>query len=188
MSRFIFAVLMMSAMICRAQLGEGDARLQLWKLATGATNATATIDGTRVVEINGSAALADEAMAIPASTVAALLAAEQAASAAAALAPPEVDRVAYESGWSESIDTNGTPVRWRTHESPYDPAVDAANRAAALATNDLARARLRSIARQLKDTSGTQAQQLTRTRKASLDLCRWLREYALKDDLPEDAP
>jgi hypothetical protein len=59
-----------------------------------------------------------------------------------------VDRVAYESGWSESIADDGTPLRWRTHDSPYDPAVDAANRAAAASTNVNLRAQLRVAIRE----------------------------------------
>jgi hypothetical protein len=43
---------------------------------------------------------------------------------AATGAPNEVERVAYTTGWSESIDDDGTPIRWRTHMSPYDPSGD----------------------------------------------------------------
>lgn len=63
------------------------------------------------------------------------LAAIQAAGAAEAarmMAPTEVDRVAYTSGWSESV-VDGVSVTWRTHLSPYDKAGDEARKAVAVA-------------------------------------------------------
>jgi len=72
--------------VCSAQIGEGEARLNLWRQASGESNATATVDGDRVVAINGSTALADEAMSIAGSDVAAYMLALVAAQDAPAIA------------------------------------------------------------------------------------------------------
>jgi hypothetical protein len=45
--------------------------------------------------------------------------------------PAEVSRIAYDTGWSEAV-IDGVSVTWRTHNSPFDPATDAANKAQAL--------------------------------------------------------
>ena len=69
-------------------------------------------------------------------------------------------------------------------------------------TNDLARARLRAIARDIRTTqnlttnaTGTTAQRIARLEQESqraaderLRLARWLRDYVAKDQTPEDAP
>jgi hypothetical protein len=54
-----------------------------------------------------------------------------AAEALAAITPVEVDRVAYTNGWSVRVLDDGTEVMWKHRNSPYDPAVDAAQEQAA---------------------------------------------------------
>jgi hypothetical protein len=111
--------------------------------------------------------------------------------------PPEVDRVAYMTGWSESIDADGTPLRWRTHASPYDPAVDAANREterlAAQADRLALRALKDAISTNINDVqaiTGTTAQQLTALRRELTDSNQTQREIVrilrrmMKDDTP----
>jgi hypothetical protein len=131
MIRICCAIVLTQAMLCYAQIGEGDARYRLWVEGTGATNATATSDGAVVVEINGSVALAAEAMAIPASTVADYVTSVADEMEAAALAPrreatgidtpvlvldaPDGKGVGY------VVTQDGTllPIVY-AHESPYD--------------------------------------------------------------------
>lgn len=70
---------------------------------------------------------------------------------AAMAAPQELSRVSYTNGWSVRILDDGAELIWRHRNPPYDPVVDAAQYAAAVASNAALRVELRA----LRDTIAT---------------------------------
>jgi hypothetical protein len=45
----------------------------------------------------------------------------------ASLAPVEIDRIAFDTGWTQKILADGTEILYRHRNSPYNPSVDSSN-------------------------------------------------------------
>jgi hypothetical protein len=141
-----------------------EAKLQLWCAANGVSNPTATMDGPRIVEINGSAALAAAANAIPdAEAAAAVSAASQAAEAARKATPIVYDQpietpllalISDPAGKGVAVFAldDGTIETEIIHESPW-PDKDAlkAKLAAARAAAQTRRAQIKALKQTIQD-------------------------------------